>query len=136
MCSCRKVVTVNDKMQRAYRYALVAPSGRNFDPEFRPELTPKKMLELGVFCGKYMTDCRKEFPTSWFTRAKLSPSGRDCSLNYFGVDASQPLSVWRNKGWIHPDDPRGCDPPPLKWSDLRYVFDIKEDCNGKEAIQA
>jgi hypothetical protein len=30
----------------------------------------------------------------------------------------------------------GADPPPLKWSDLRYVFDIKEDCNGKEAIQA
>src|SRR5207302_11473190 len=28
------------------------------------------------------------------------------------------------------------DPPPLKWSDLRYVFDIKEDCNGKEALQA
>jgi len=28
------------------------------------------------------------------------------------------------------------DPPPLKWSDLRYVFDIKEDCNDKEAIQA
>ena len=25
------------------------------------------------------------------------------------------------------------DPPPLKWSDLRYVFDIQEDCNGKEA---
>src|SRR5262249_49984806 len=97
-----KVVTVKDKMQRGYHYALVAPTGRNFDPEFRPELTPKKMLELGVFCGKYMTDCRKEFPASWFTRAKLSPSGRDCSLNYFGVDASQPLSAWRNKGWIHP----------------------------------
>src|SRR2546429_1249583 len=30
----------------------------------------------------------------------------------------------------------GGDPPPLKWSDLRYVFDIKEDCNGKEALQA
>jgi len=30
----------------------------------------------------------------------------------------------------------GRDPPPLKWSDLRYVFDIQEDCNGKEAIQA
>jgi hypothetical protein len=79
-----KVLTVNDKMQRGYRYALVAPTGRNFNPEFRPELTPKKMLELGVFCGKYMTDCRKEFPASWFTRAKLAPSG-DCSLNYFGV---------------------------------------------------
>jgi hypothetical protein len=65
------------------------------------------MLELGVFCGKYLTDCRDEFPASWFTRARLSTAGRDCSLNYFGVDASQPISEWRRKGWIHPDDPRG-----------------------------
>ena len=101
------VVRVNDRMQRGYRYTLTAPVGRAFDPEFRPELSPKQMLALGVFCGKYLTDCRKEFPASWFARAKLSPSGRDCALNYFGVDASQPLSVWRKKGWIHPDDPRG-----------------------------
>lgn len=86
-------VTVNDKMQRGYRYVLTEPAGRNFDPEFRPELTPKEMLALGVFCGKYMTDCRKEFPDSWFAKARLSPSGRDCALNYFGVGASQPLSV-------------------------------------------
>jgi len=99
-------ITVNDKLQRGYRYVLTEPIGRNFDPEFRPELTPKQMLALGVFCGKYMTDCRKEFPDSWFSGARLSPS-RDCSLNYFGIDASQPLSVWRKKGWIHPDDPRG-----------------------------
>jgi hypothetical protein len=65
------------------------------------------MLALGVFCGKYMTDTREEFPASWFTDAKLSPRRKDCSLNYFRVDASQPLSVWREKGWIHPDDPRG-----------------------------
>jgi hypothetical protein len=103
----RRIVVVNDRMQRGYRYALVAPMGRNFDPEFRPELTPKQMLRLGVFCGKYMTDCRKEFPASWFRGAKLSSSDRDCSLNYFGIDASQPLSVWRKKGWIHCDDPRG-----------------------------
>ena len=103
----RQAVVVNDRMQRGYRYQLVVPMGRNFHPEFRPELTPKEMLKLGVFCGKYMTDTRKEFPAQWFTRAKLSPNSRDCSLNYFGVDASQPLSVWRNKGWIHPDDPRG-----------------------------
>ena len=87
-----KWVTVNDQMQKRYRYQLTAPMGRNFDPEFKPELTPKEMLELGVFCGKYMTDCRKEFPESWFKKAKLSPKGRDCSLNYFGVDASRPLS--------------------------------------------
>lgn len=103
----RRTVIVNDKMQTGYRYILTAAVGRDFDPEFKPELTPKQMLALGIFCGKYMTDCRKEFPTSWFARAKLSPTDRDHSLNYFGVRASQPLSVWRKKGWIHPDDPRG-----------------------------
>jgi hypothetical protein len=103
----KRVVIVNDRMQRGYRYECVAPIGRNFHPEFRPELTPQQMLELGVFCGKYMTDTRTEFPASWFKRAKLSPERRDCSLNFFGVDASQPLSAWKAKGWVHPDDPRG-----------------------------
>src|ERR1700745_1048096 len=102
-----RTVVVNDKMQRGYRYRLSAPIGRNFDPDFKPQLSPKEMLRLGVFCGKYMTDCTREFPRSWLTGAKLSRRGRDCSLNFFGVDASQPLSVWRDKGWIHPDDPRG-----------------------------
>jgi hypothetical protein len=69
----RRFVIVNDRMQQSYRYELTAPAGRDFDPEFRPDLTPKEMLELGVFCGKYLTDCRDEFPASWFARAKLSP---------------------------------------------------------------
>jgi hypothetical protein len=102
-----RIVTVNDRMQRGYRYALSAPTGRNFDPGFEPQLAPAEMLRLGVFGGKYMTDCRKEFPASWFTKAKLSPQGRDPELNYFHVDASQPLSEWRRKGWIHREDPRG-----------------------------
>jgi hypothetical protein len=102
-----KYISVNDLMQKGYRYALSAPAGRRFDPEFRPELTPKQMLALGVFCGKYMTDTKAEFPKSWFRQAKLSPGGRDCAINFFGVDAGQPLSDWRRKGWIHPDDPRG-----------------------------
>jgi hypothetical protein len=103
----KRIVVVNDKMQRDYRYPLTAPAGRNFQPDFQPELTPAEMLQLGVFCGKYMTDCRAEFPKPWFARAKLSPIGRDCALNFFGVNASQRLSVWRDNGWIHPDDPRG-----------------------------
>jgi hypothetical protein len=103
----RKTVHVNDKMQRGYTYELVAPAGRGFAPDFKPELTPAEMLHLGVFGGKYMTDCRKEFPKSWFRHAKLSPNGRDPAQNYFGVDASQPLSVWRKNGWIYRDDPRG-----------------------------
>lgn len=100
-------VVVNDKMQRGYRYEITAPEGAGFAADFTPELTPAEMLRLGVFGGKYMTDCREEFPASWFAAAKLSPAGKDPALNYFGVDASQPLSVWRAKGWIHPDDPRG-----------------------------
>jgi len=103
----RRTVIVNDTMQRGYRYTLSAPLGEDFDPAFKPELTPKEMLELGVFGGKYMTDCAKEFPADWFARAKLSPKRREPALNYFGVDASQPLSVWRAKGWIFPNDPRG-----------------------------
>jgi hypothetical protein len=103
----RRIVTVRDKMQKDYRYRLSAPAGRGFDPEFKPQLTPAEMLRLGVFAGKYMTDCRREFPKSWFTRAKLSASGRNPALNFFGVDASQPLSEWRRKGWLQPDDPRG-----------------------------
>lgn len=103
----KKTVYVNDRMQRSYSYQQIKPVGRSFDPEFNPDLTPVEMLRLGVFGGKYMNDCTGEFPVSWFDRAKLATNGKDPSLNYFGVDASQPLSEWRRKGWIHPDDPRG-----------------------------
>ena len=102
----RSVIT-NDRMQQNYRYELTHRAGREFDPRFEPQLTPKEMLALGVFGGKYMTDCGDEYPKSWFTSAKLAPKGYDASLNFFGVRASQPLSVWRAKGWIYPDDPRG-----------------------------
>ena len=101
------VVLVSDKMQLNYRYELLEPEGLNFDAEFRPQLTPPELLRLGIFGGKYMTDCRDEFPGEWFTGAKLSPDRRDPSFNFFGVNASQPLSVWRVKGWIYLDDPRG-----------------------------
>lgn len=102
-----RLVVVTDSMQQGYRYMLSEPAGKNFAPEFKPELTPEQMLTLGVFAGKYLNDCKAEFPPSWFTHAKLAPGKRDPKLNFFGVDASQPLSEWRRKGWIHPDDPRG-----------------------------
>ncbi|MCF8476519.1 MAG: hypothetical protein K9G60_05790 [Pseudolabrys sp.] len=103
----KRTVIVNDKMQKGYRYTLTAPAGRSFDPEFKPQLTPAEMLTLGIFGGKYMTDCATEFPARWFAKAKLASGKRDTSLNFFNIDASQPLSEWRRKGWIHPDDPRG-----------------------------
>jgi len=102
-----KKVTVNDKMQKGYSYTLSEPVGKNFDPLFKPDLTPKDMLALGCFGGKYMTDCTKEFPKEWWTGAKLCSEKHDAKLNFFGVNASSPLSVWKAKGWIHKDDPRG-----------------------------
>ncbi len=94
-------------MQRNYRYLLTESVGRNFAADFKPELTPKEMLAMGVFGGKYMTDCRDEFPEDWFLEAKLSPNYANPKLNYFKVEASKPLSYWRAKDWIHPEDPRG-----------------------------
>ena len=64
-------------------------------------------VALGVFGGKYMTDCRGEFPASWYAKAKLSPERHDPKMNYFGVRASKPLSYWIAKGWIYHEDPRG-----------------------------
>ena len=100
-------ITVHDQMQQGYAYLRTELPGRNFHPTFRPQLTPKQMLRLGVFGGKYMTDCTGEFPADWFERAKLCSERHDPALNLFGVNASQPLSVWRVKGWIYADDPRG-----------------------------
>ena len=100
-------VTVNDTMQRNYTYFLTEPEGENFHPEFKPDLTPSEMLELGVFGGKYMTDCTNEFPADWFEHARLCSERHDPDLNFFGVNASQPLAEWRRKGWIYEEDPRG-----------------------------
>ena len=107
MKSKPKQIKVNDRMQRGYSYFLTKPCGKEFAPGFKPELTPKQLLRLGIFGGKYMTDCISEFPADWFEKAKLCPELHDPKLNFFGVNASQPLSVWRKKGWIYHEDPRG-----------------------------
>ncbi|HOO82894.1 MAG TPA: hypothetical protein PK513_10380, partial [Alphaproteobacteria bacterium] len=99
-------ITVNDKMQSGYSYRLDAPMGKNFDPAFKPHFTPKEMLELGVFEGKYCNDCRDEFPDDWFENAKISERA-DASLNCFKIKSRQPLQVWQQKGWIAPPDVRG-----------------------------
>ncbi|MDB4984451.1 MAG: hypothetical protein JWM20_630 [Patescibacteria group bacterium] len=105
-----KKVVVHDKMQKNYSYELSEPVGKNLAKDFWPQLTPREMLELGVFGGVYMRDCTNEFPKSWFKHAKLAPEQTRkhlAKVNYFGVNASQPLSVWRKNGWIYREDPRG-----------------------------
>jgi hypothetical protein len=123
----RQTVTVNDRMQKGYRYELTEPPGKNFDPEFKPELTPAQLLQMGVFGGKYMTDCRDEFPAEWFEQAKLSPERRDPKLNFFGVDASKPLSYWIDKGWIRAQDPRGW----FQWY-CRYWMGRRSDDDARQ----
>jgi len=123
-------VTVNDIMQKGYTYELTEPVGKNFDPAFKPQLTPKEMFKLGVFGGVYMRDCKKEFPADWWDKAKLAPEGSDkhlAELNFFGVNASQPLSVWQAKGWIHPDDPRGW----FQWY-CRYYMGRRHPDDGRQ----
>lgn len=122
-----KEITVNDTMQQGYKYELVESMGKNFSPDFMPALTPHEMLALGVFGGKYMTDCQEEFPKAWFIKAKLSPEGKDISLNYFSVDASQSLKEWQKKGWIHPQDPRGW----FQWY-CRYYMGRRTDDDARQ----
>ena len=100
------VIHVDDKMQTGYSYSPQAPMGQDFAPEFQPHHTPKQMLEMGVFEGRYMNDCVDEFPADWFENARISKTPNP-ALNYFGVKSRQPLSTWREKGWIHAPDPRG-----------------------------
>lgn len=102
-----KKIKVADSFQRDYTYELSQPEGKNFDADFKPELTPKQMLELGVFGGNYFQGDTDELPDRWVKNATISDHGHDPRLNFFGIDASQPLAVWREKGWIYQDDPRG-----------------------------
>jgi len=107
-----KRVTYSDDFQKRYRYTCTESVGKNFHEDFKPDLTPKEMLSLGVFGGAYFIGVQglmpKDLPKSWFRGVVLSDDGeKHKELNFFGVRASQPLSVWKKKGWIHKDDPHG-----------------------------
>ncbi|MCA9342862.1 hypothetical protein KC950_02515 [Candidatus Saccharibacteria bacterium] len=103
-----KKVQVDEEYQKGYEYRLTEPVGKNFGEEFTPELTPKQMLSLGVFGGNYFSETPSEFPKDWFESVRYSKTGHgDKSLNYYRVNASQPLEVWQQKGWIYPEDPKG-----------------------------
>ncbi len=99
-------VRVKDKMQRDYSYAIAEPEGENFAPDFKPAISPKEMLRLGVFEGKYCNDCGDEFPEDWFAEARISRVANP-ELNFFKIKSRQPLSVWRQNRWIVEPDPRG-----------------------------
>lgn len=128
--STHKIVTVNDKMQSNYTYEITEKEGQNFHPNFKPDLTPKEMLALGIFGGIYMRDCKEEFPKDWFDSAIFAPAEvkkQIPKLNYFKVKASQSLAVWRASGWIHPQDPRGW----FQWY-CRYYMGRRSDDDERQ----
>ena len=73
---------------------------------FKPQLTPKKMLEMGVFGGSYFGEKIKEFPKSWFKNAKLSKTF-DIKKNRFRIAAGLSRKQWIDKGWIFKEDSLG-----------------------------
>jgi len=109
-------IEVNDKMQK-YSYKLTYKAGTNLKnggydnngekiryPTFKPYYTPQQMLNMGVFEGKYMTDCEGEFPKEWYISAKkkkkLCPKKADPSINYFKIKSRLSLKEWRKRGWV------------------------------------
>ncbi len=79
---------------------------KEFYKDFKPELSPKKMLELGVFGGSYFGSNIKEYPKTWFKKSKLSKNF-DVSLNCFKVKSGLSRDHWIKKGWIFKEDPLG-----------------------------
>ena len=89
----RKLILSDDEVKSVYKL-------------FKPELTPKKMLEMGVFGGSYYGLNIKEFPSSWFKNAKISKNF-NVNFNRFKVKAGLSRQHWIEKGWIFKEDPLG-----------------------------
>ena len=90
---------------------------------FKPDLTPKQMLEYGVFGGSYLGNTIDEFPKSWFNNAKLSKTF-NYKLNYFQISSGLTLKEWEKKGWIMKEDPRGWFQWYCRFSNGRRMLEI------------
>jgi hypothetical protein len=97
-------IKVWNKMEKKYSYTLSEDPGTNFAADFKPYATPGEMLAAGAFEGKYLNDCLLEFPAEWYWNAlqldKLRPDKSDVSVNLFQVDSRQPLTFWKESGWV------------------------------------
>ena len=99
---------------------------KEFYKIFKPQLTPKKMLELGVFGGAYFADGSiKEFPKSWFVKAKISKSF-DINLNRFKIESGLSRKEWIDKGWIFKEDPLGWFQWYCRFKNGRRILEIDQ----------
>ena len=100
-------------------------SATDFYSIFKPELTPKEMLELGVFGGAYFGIKTDEYPKSWFKKAKISKKF-DVKLNRFRVKAGLSRKEWMDKGWIFKEDPLGWFQWYCRYTNGRRIAKIDE----------
>ena len=91
----------------------------------RPQLTPKKMLELGVFGGSYFGLNIREYPKTWFKNAKISKNF-DANLNRFKVKSGLSRKEWQEKGWIFKQDPLGWFQWYCRFSNGRRIPHVDE----------
>ena len=99
----------------------------DFYKVFKPQLTPKKMLELGVFGGAYFGLKIQEYPKSWFVKVKISKTF-DVNLNRFKVESGLSREHWVKKGWIFKEDPLG-------WFQWYCRFSMGRRINHVDEIQ-
>ena len=98
---------------------------KNIYKIFEPELSPKKMLALGVFGGSYFGLNIKEYPSAWFKKAKISKKF-DVNNNRFRVAAGLSRKEWISKGWIFNEDPLGWFQWYCRFSNGRRIPHIDE----------
>ena len=93
-------------------------------PEFKPNLTPKRVFEMGAFGGTYFRpiyssvtnknykskNVIREFK-NWFTKIdndkKVTSSNYDKQVNKYKVKCGSSLESWEKSGWISKQDPYG-----------------------------
>ena len=98
-------IIANNKMDKGnYSYIIEKDMGDISNTDFKPHFSPKEMLDLGIFEGKYLNDCVLEFPVEWFLDAleneKLSPEKVNIDCNYFKIKSRMSLGEWKKRGWI------------------------------------
>ena len=103
----RRRFVVHDLMQSGYVYFLTEPAGRELPSRFPARADAQGDARAGRFRREVHDRLPDEFPRDWFAHAKLCHERHDPELNFFGVNASKPLSYWQEKGWIYQEDPRG-----------------------------
>lgn len=93
-------------------------------PDFKPNLTPKEIFELGSFGGTYWRPIyssitnknyknkHKKYPTSWWQNVPDSWlttewENYDKSINKYNVKVGSTLELWEGKNWIDKKHPYG-----------------------------